>query len=129
MVSEHRIWFTLPRHCFKQDFHVIVVDFQPEEEIIKNGCILSIIYFLLSYIITLFSTYKLLDNVIRDTTLKLIYNKLIYSNTIRIFIWRTNYVMIIIRLDYISASYFNNISSILRDTVFVNEWPSQVTIL
>ena len=85
MVSEHRIWFTLPRHCFKQDFHVIVVDFQPEEEIIKNGCILSIIYFLLSYIITLFSNYKLLDNVIRDTTLKLIYNNLIYSNTIGIF--------------------------------------------
>ena len=80
----------------------------------KNGCILSIIYFLLSYIITLFSNYKLPDNVIRDTTLKLIYNKLIYSNTIRIFLWRTN--------------YFNNISSILRDTVFVNQWPSQVTI-
>ena len=82
MVSEHRIWFTLPRHCFKQDFHVIVVDFQPKEEIIKNGCILSIIYFLLSYIITLFSNYKLLDNVIRDTTLKLIYNNFIYLNTI-----------------------------------------------
>ena len=98
MVSEHRIWFTLPRHCFKQDFHVIVVDFQPKEEIIKNGCILSIIYFLLSYIITLFSNYKLLDNVIC-----------------------LSYVIIILRLDYIYESYFNNISSILRDTVFLDE--------